>query len=83
MENPTHISESVLMSIRNHVNHGIQCGSFLHAVLCNDLCGAVQKADMDNRKALPLIVSFIINHIPAECHGSPAKVDAWQRKLAR
>jgi len=80
MEDPTHISDSILLAIRNHVDHGMQCGSFMHAVLCNDLAVSIARADSYSLKILPLIVSYIYNNIPADCHGSFAKVKAWQKR---
>lgn len=52
-------------------------GSFLRAVLCNDLKTAVAQADHENLVTLPAIVSYIYNELPIECWGSPEKYVAW------
>lgn len=57
-----------------YVEQLILPGGFLCAVLNNDLFGAVGYADSDNLEALPLIVKFIYNELPAPCWGSKEKV---------
>jgi hypothetical protein len=54
-----------------------QPGHFLMAVLTNDLAEACARADDDNRVQLHAIVSFLHNHVTAECWGSPQKVAQW------
>lgn len=63
-----------------YIVHGIPPGSFLLAVLTNDLMGALGKADEVNRDALHAYGSFLYNDAPADCHGSPAKVAAWIKR---
>ena len=55
----------------------IEGGSFMTAVLANDLKGAYQRADHINKLALPQIVEFIVSTLPIGCHGSHEKVQAW------
>lgn len=64
-------------AIERYVVHGVEPGGFLRACLCNDLFGAVGKADSSNKANLPVIVQFIYNRIPTECYGSSERVDAW------
>jgi hypothetical protein len=52
-------------------------GGFLEAVLTNNLKEAFQTADDGNLSALPAIVSFMYNHMPARSHGSKERVAAW------
>lgn len=52
-------------------------GSFLTAVLSNDLAHAVGTADDMNIKALTAYVRFLRNVAPADCHGSPEIVAKW------
>lgn len=52
-------------------------GSFLHAVLENDLTRACLKADPINRYCVADIVAFLFNVGPAKAWGSPEKVAAW------
>ncbi|MES2531950.1 MAG: hypothetical protein V4636_13010 [Pseudomonadota bacterium] len=56
---------------------GIEPGSFLTAVLCNDLRGACMRADTTNQRRLYDYVFFLYNYAPSTCWGSPEKVDAW------
>jgi hypothetical protein len=52
-------------------------GSFLEAVLMNDLTQAVSRADPMNRCCLAEIVLFLFNYAPSPAWGSPAAVEAW------
>jgi hypothetical protein len=52
-------------------------GSFLTAVLENDLAGAVGQADWQNIEVLPAIVAFVYRNLPSPCWGSKDKVEAW------
>ena len=52
-------------------------GSFLHAVLTNDLRTACEKADDRNQLALFDIVGYLYNECPMNCWGSVEKVEAW------
>ena len=62
---------------RLYVEHGIQPGSFLTAVICNDLAGAIGRADDMNAAAMQDWVNFFYNDTPSTCWGSPAKFNAW------
>ncbi len=64
--------------IDRHVSHGVPTGSFLQAVLENNLMEAIGRADDDNRQDLYEICDYIYNEIPSTCHGSPQKVKDWQ-----
>lgn len=68
-------------AISRYIAKGIPPGSFLTAVLSNDLMGAFGKADDENREALYEWVRFIYNYAPTGCHGSPEKVRAWRGLL--
>jgi hypothetical protein len=52
-------------------------GSFLQAVLCNDLEQAVGRADPASFLALPALLTFLRHETPAVCWGSRARVVAW------
>ena len=76
---PLHKFPPALMpGIVRHVIAGGRVGDFLTAVLNNDLMDALGKADLGNRAGMFDITCFIHNHTPNLCHGSPAKVKAWQ-----
>ena len=68
---------TIKLSLDRYVEDRIATGGFLHAVLTNDLFGAMERADEFNRDDLYNIVKYIFNHIPGECYGSKAKVSKW------
>jgi hypothetical protein len=70
----TEIPQHHLHSIRLYVEHGCQPGSFLTAVLSNDLKGAVTSADTESLAALPAIVRYCYHELPWEVWGSPERV---------
>jgi hypothetical protein len=52
-------------------------GGFMYALLSNDLQQAARRADPYNKLTLTALVFYVINKLPAECHGSERAVDAW------
>ena len=64
--------------VKRWVEHGVMPGSFLRAVLENDLKGAVGNADSNNLAALRYWVEWFYDYAPAGCWGSALKVRAWQ-----
>lgn len=75
MMNP--MPDNTREAIDDYVKYG-ECGDFLEAVLTNNLTEAVRRADDHNLEALPAIVRYAYNHIPAECWGSREKIKAWR-----
>jgi hypothetical protein len=67
------IPQHHLHSIRLYVEHGCQPGSFLTAVLTNDLKGAVRYGDDESLAALPAIVRHCYNELPFSVWGSPER----------
>lgn len=61
------------------INNGIIPGSFLRAVIENDLKGAFGRADENSRNNLFHIVAFFYNNAPSECWGSVDKVKEWAK----
>lgn len=70
---PEHMREGLL----RYVEQGIAPGSFLEAVLCNNLKEAVSSADHINIKCLPDWITFLHNYVPASCWGSIENYEAW------
>ncbi len=70
---PSYMIDGLMLYYTN----GISPGSFLYAVLCNDLKGAFGAADETNRAHMFEWASFMYNHMPAQAQGSPEKVKAW------
>lgn len=71
---PSHNHEGLL----NWVNHGIPAGSFIMAVLSNDLRETFGRADHINRHCVPEIVGWLFNVAPSACWGSPECVREWR-----
>lgn len=70
---PEHIRDGV----QRYIDHGIQPGGFLTAVICNDLIGVLDRADDINCERLHDIVSFFYMEAPSICWGSPAAFHEW------
>ena len=73
--------QHIIPSIERYVSRRIPTGGFLEAVLSNDLKEACARADNQNRQLLFEIVGYIYNEVPAQCWGSPEKVNLWLRGL--
>jgi hypothetical protein len=70
---PVHI----LDSINRYVEHKLEPGGFVTAVLSNDLTEAFKTADTDSEAGIRDILKYIRWEIPSLCWGSRAKVEAW------
>ena len=60
----------------------IDPGSFLRAVLENDLMGAFGQADEENMHRMPAYAAFLYSTAPPGSYGSPEAVKAWLEELA-
>lgn len=74
------IPERIMQNLLHYVKGEEVPGGFLYAVLCNDLFGAVKKADQEMQPLIPLLCQYIHWNIPIGCHGSPEIVEAWMSK---
>lgn len=70
---PDHMRQGLI----EYFNQRIKQGSFLHAVLCNDLVGACKAADRHNMVNLPAYAWFLYNFAPIGSYGSKEHVDRW------
>jgi hypothetical protein len=70
-------TDYMVEAIQRYVEHGLQPGHFLLAVLQNDLYGACARADLVNRHRIFEIVQYLYNEVPSACWGSKEKVAAW------
>lgn len=52
-------------------------GGFTYALLSNNLREAAARADPYNKVTLAALAFYVINRLPAPCHGSEKAVDAW------
>ena len=73
---PAHMQHGMKL----YVEKGIAPGSFLTAVLCNDLMEACARADDTNLYALPTYARWLYNRVPATCFGSREAFEAWIAK---
>jgi hypothetical protein len=73
LDAPVHI----LDSIDRFVRHRIAPGSFVTAVLSNDLTGAYLTGDEDSLRGLGDIMRYVHWEIPSGCHGSRSIVERW------
>lgn len=73
------IPEHILPGIARYLARGVVPGSFVEAMLTNDLRGVMQCADDQNIRAIPAIWSFLYNNIPSSAWGSPSNVSKWVR----
>lgn len=71
------VPEHDIRGFVEYVFEGVPVGSFLEAVLENNLMEAYKRADDKNTRAMYGIVSFVYSYLPSPCHGSPEKVAAW------
>ena len=62
-----------------YVDHGIDPGSFLMAVLTNNLIGALNTADPNNLRDLKEIVNWFHGELPGGCWGTEDVVENWIR----
>lgn len=77
------MKETTRESIELYVDSGIRPGSFLQAVICNDLLKAVSTADKENLIDLKEITMYVAFQCPAACSGSKKKMDDWIKKGGR
>lgn len=71
---PTNLHEGLV----NYISSRRPVGSFLMAVLENNLKEAVLRADPLTARGLRQLVLFLHNYAPAPCWGSPEAVEAWR-----
>lgn len=66
-----------------YINEGVPTGSFLEAVLTNNLRDAVGRADQQNTEALSALVSYLYNECPSQCWGSEERVENYAPKVGQ
>jgi hypothetical protein len=74
------IPEHMRGGIIRWVEDGVKPGSFLWAVICNDLSQTFCAADDENLALIPLYVEWFRWQCPAACRGSVADAAAWKAK---
>jgi hypothetical protein len=80
------VLERHIASIQRYVEHGIEPGSGIRAILSNDLMETFARLDDDSRAALYDIVKYLVNKVPCGLWGSPERVqnhiNAKRKELA-
>jgi len=66
-----------------YINEGFHPGSFIEAILCNDLKRAIDFADADHRKWLGEIALYVIQKTTGEMRGSQEIVNQWCQRRGR
>lgn len=64
-------------TLKRYVNMGIPCDSFVQAVIDNDLCAAVGRADFQNIHNIPAYISWLYNNAPAGSWGFEGAHERW------
>lgn len=73
-------AEHMINGLRLYVEQGIEPGSFMQALLGNDLRGAVARADAVNIARIPHWVVWMENNLPGGCWGSTENLHNWIRR---
>ena len=71
------IPEHMREGLRLYIESGIEPGSFLTAILENNLVRAYQTADDINIARMKDWVTFLYWDLPSDCWGSPQVVQTW------
>ena len=64
-------------AVKRYIEHGIPPGSFLEAIITNDLKEACARADSINRTLIWDWVNWFYNCAPAVCWGSDEAYEYW------
>jgi len=71
------IRREMLESLIRYTDQHIPTGSFLQAVISNNLTEAVCQADDENMENLPAFITYLYNYAPAGCWGSTENYKKW------
>lgn len=74
------VDKNIKDSLDRYIEDRIPTGSFLRAVLENDLMEAVGRADLTNRNNLHAICLYVYNNLP---RGSWGSVEAVEKHLQK
>lgn len=77
------IREDLYGAFERYLNHGIMPGSFLTAVLENNLADAFGRADMANSANLKNIIGYVYNHLPSNAWGSEKTVSQYLKQFEK
>lgn len=77
------VPDHLIEGLQRYIVDGIRPGSFLQAVITNNLREAVFKADPDSLAGLPRVVAFMLWDAPDACWGSQSIMADWISSHAR
>lgn len=78
---PAHMQESIVEWIESPMPPKL-LGSFLYAVLTNNLREAFGRADAENRASMGAWVDYLYNYAPKDCWGSVENVNRWHESMS-
>lgn len=64
-------------AVQRYVENRLEPGGFMRALLCNDLRGAVSRADGTNVARIPHWVVWLEENMPRGSWGSPEAYESW------
>ena len=76
------VPEYTAEALEDYAVRHIPTGSFLRAVLSNDLITSINKADLENLYNLPAIATWVDAHAPRGSHGSREAYEAWIKRTS-
>lgn len=74
------VSDIIIGELERYLNAGIEPGSFLTAVLQNNLSESFGRADHTNSRNLRNIIGYVRQHVPNNAWGSREIVEQWQKR---
>lgn len=77
LESGSCVPDHMAGGLARYIVKGIPPGDFLTCVLCNDLFGALGRADETNRHCLWDYAITLHNFTPPGCSGNPDRFNAW------
>lgn len=73
----TYVPDNLRDGIKAYIETGRPVGSFLAAIICNDLKGAVFSGHPGILINIPSIVRWFWNYAPSSCHGNENNYRGW------
>ena len=77
------LPEYMKQGVENYVFCGVEGGSFLNAILTNNLIETFSYADQNNLTSINQWVRFLYNCVPSPCWGSVEKVNRWMQERSK
>ena len=74
------VAPATTHALKMYVEEGVPTGSFLEALLSNQLMQTFSRADMWNSILIKDIVNVVYNYVPEDAHGSPENYRQWVKQ---